>query len=193
MIYPLMEKNDPKKKKSTVGRPRKNETIRERQINIYLKSLVQKEEWRKQASEDKMSLSSWIQYRVEDSLSQNGDGPRYSRKHLIDRNEHLEKSNRALEQDLDVMTKAYQALDRELKTLRVKPFMDPVYQGYRELHRKLVATFREKKRVSYNDLVSVLGINPTDIESLKAVSHQINVLLDCGVLEQDLRYWWWVQ
>ena len=188
-----MEKNNPKKKKSTVGRPRKKETIRERQINIYLKSLVQKEEWRKQASEDKMSLSSWIQYRVEDSLSQNGDGPRYSRKHLIDRNEHLEKSNRALEQDLDVMTKAYQALDRELKTLRVKPFMDPVYQGYRELHRKLVATFREKKRVSYNDLVSVLGINPTDIESLKAVSHQINVLLDCGVLEQDLRYWWWVQ
>ncbi len=188
-----MEKNNPKKKKSTVGRPRKNETIRERQINIYLKSLVQKEEWRKQASEDHMSLSSWVQYRVEDSLSQNGDGPRYSRRHLIDRNEQLEKSNRALEQDLDVMTKAYQALDRELKTLRIKPFMDPVYQGYRELHRKLVATFREKKRVSYNDLVSVLGINPTDIESLKAVSHQINVLLDCGVLEQDLRYWWWVQ
>ena len=193
MLYGLMAKNSPEFETSKIGRPRKNETIRERQINIYLKNLVQKEEWKKQAAEDEMSLSSWIQYRVEDSLSQNGDGPRYSRRLLIDRNEQLEKSNRALEQDLEVMTKAYQALDRELKTFRLKPFMDPVYQGYRELHRKLVATFRENQRISYDDLFSVLGLDPTDIESAKAVSSQIDVLLDYGVIEQDLRCWRWIR
>lgn len=188
-----MKINGPKMKKPNVGRPRKIETIRQRQVNLYLQSMVQKEEWKQLASQEHMSLSSWVQYWVEDSLSKNGDGPRYSRKHLIDRNEHLEKSNRALEQELDVMTKAYQALDRELKTIRIKPFMDPVYQGFRELFRKMVATFREKKRVSYDDLFSSLGLNPSDIESVKAVSYQIDILVNCGVLEQDLRCWRWVK
>lgn len=188
-----MEKNSPKKGKGRVGRPRKSETTAKRQVNIYLQSMVQKEEWTQLASDEHMSLSNWIKYRVEDSLSMNGDGPRYSRKHLIDRNADLEKTNRALEQDLEIKSKAYEALDGELKTIRVRPFMDPVYQGYRELHRKLVATFREKKRVSYADLYSLLGIHPTDIDTIKAVSNQIEILLNCGVIEQDLRYWRWIQ
>lgn len=188
-----MKKNSTEKEKTNVGRPRKSETTAKRQVNIYMQDIVQKEEWKQLASEENMSLSNWIKYRVEDSLNKNGDGPRYSRKHLIDRNAELEKVNRAMEQELEIKTNAYGALDRELKTLRVKPFLDPVYQGYRELHRKLVVIFREKKKVSYDELFSLLDINPTDIETAKAVSNQIDILIDYGVLEQDLRCWRWVK
>ena len=174
-----------------VGRPRKSETTAKRQVNIYLQSMVQKEEWKELASDEHMSLSNRIKYRVEDSLNMNGDGPRYSRKHLIDRNADLEKKYRAMEHEFEIKSKAYEALDRELKILRLTPFMDPVYQGYRELHRKLVATFREKKRVSYGDLFSLLGIHPTDIDTIKAVSNQIENLLNCGVLvDLDLAMQW---
>lgn len=187
-----MESNGPKTSAKKVGRPKKSESTSKRQINVYLPSMVMVEEWRTLALESGVSLSRWVQEHIESSLQQNGEGPRYSRRDLIDRNLVLEEENQKLHQEMAIKSKAYEALDRELQQLRTKPFLDSVYQGYRLLKRELVKTFRERKKISYDELLPVLHVNPRDMDSIKAVNAQIDILLDLGIIEQDLRGWRWI-
>ena len=68
----------PNPKKRPIGRPRKTDSIKDRSIYVYLPSKALVEEWKSQAKEHKQSISKFVQERVEESLSRNGDGARYS-------------------------------------------------------------------------------------------------------------------
>ncbi len=176
-----------------IGRPKKSETTVKRQINVYLPNMVMVEEWKNLAKQSDISLSRWVQEHVETSIQRNGEGSRYSRKDLIDRNMELEKENRNLMQENEMKSKAYEALDRELQNLRTKPFLDPAYQGFRFMNRELVKTFRERKKIGYDELLSILKVNPMEIENVKAINNLIEILVNMGILEQDLRGWRWIK
>jgi len=179
-------------KNRPVGRPRKTETIKERSIYVYLPSKVMVAEWKSLAKENRQSISRFVLERVEGSLRSNGEGARYSRKDLIDRNQTLEEENRALRRDLEIKSKAYGALEKELQVLRIQPFLNPLIESVREIHQDMVKLFRTRKRVKYDELLPGLGVKPTELEVVKGINNQIEVLTKFGLIKPDMHGWRWV-
>ncbi len=149
-------------------------------------------EWKALAKESGQSMSKFVIERVEEVLRKNGEGARYSRKDLIDRSLELERVNKELRKELGIKTKAYEALERELQTLRVQPFLNPVAEGFRQLNKNLVDLFRTRKRVSYDELLPAMGIRPTEIDMVKGINNQIEVLTQYGLIKPDIRGWRWI-
>lgn len=179
--------------KRPVGRPRKSETYVKRSIRVYLPDMAMVGEWKALAKENKQSISKFVIERVEDSIRNNGEGARHSRKDLIDRNINLEQINRELRKDMEIKTKAYEALENELQTLRVQPFLNPMAEGMRRLSKDLIELFTTRKRVSYDELLPALGIKPMDIELVKGINTQIEALTHYGLIKSDLKGWRWLK
>ena len=182
-----------KQKNRGVGRPKKATSYIQRSVKVVLPDMVMLNEWKEMAKGSNLSLSKFVIERVEDSLRQNGDGDRYSRKDLIERNMELEQMVQELQRDLSIKTKAFEALEHELQILRVKPFLGPVMDGERELGQQLIELFRSRKRVSYDELLPLLGVKPMDIELVKGINNQIEALTKYGLITQDLKGWRWVE
>jgi len=187
-----MKENTKEQKKRSPGRPRKSETIKERTVNVYLPEKYMLKEWQKVAAEHKKSLSGFIIERVEESLREQGEGERYTRRDLILRNQKLERENGALRKELELKTKVYEAIDQENKSLRNQPWLDPAHQGYRHFGRELITLLHQRKRISFNELLPALGINPTEMESMKAINNQLTALTEYGLIQQDLKGWKWL-
>ncbi len=186
-----MNKNAPEPQKRSLGRPRKSETIKERTVSVYLPDKLMLNEWKKVATDHQLSLSRFIIERIEESLKQNGDGERYTRRDLIERNQQLEQENGGLRKELELKTKVYEALDRENKNLRSQPWLNPSVEGNLQFSKELISLFKNRKRVLYDDLLPALGIKPTEIDSVKAVNNQLVVLTGYGLITQDLKGWRW--
>ncbi len=188
-----MDKNADDSKKRTRGRPRKSETIKERTVSVYLPDLYMLNEWRKVASEHEMSLSRFIIERIEESLREQGDGERYTRRDLVERNQQLERENGALLKELEMKTKVSDALERENKNLRSQPWLNPDKNERLDFNREIIAMFRSKKRVYFDDFFPALGIKPTDFNLIKAATNQLTILTGYGLITQDLKGWKWVE
>jgi hypothetical protein len=188
-----MQKITGNQQKRSPGRPRKSENIKERTVSVYLPDKYMLNEWKKVAAEHEMSLSRFIIERVEGSLKENGDGDRYTRRDLIERNQQLERENGSLRKELELKTKVYEALDRELKEIRKNEWVAPSNQRLLKLSTDLVILFKTKKRILYDELLPALEIIPTDLDSVKAVNNQIDVLAAYGLVKQDLKGWRWIE
>jgi hypothetical protein len=187
-----MNKNTPEPKKRSLGRPRKSETIKERTVNVYLPEKYMLKEWQQVAAEHKMSLSRFIIERVEDTLKEQGDGERYTRRDLIERNQTLERENGALRKELELKTKVIEALDQENKSLRNQSWLDPKLEGKRRFGRELIQLFHQRKKVTFDELLPALGVKPTEMESMKAINNQLTILTEYGLIQQDLKGWKWL-
>ena len=187
-----MDQNTQEPQKRSRGRSRKSETIKERTVNVYLPDMYLLKEWKKVAAEHKMSLSRFIIERVEDSLKEQGEGDRYTRRDLIERNQKLERENGSLRKELELKTKVYEALDQENKSLRNQPWLDPSHQGFRQFGRQLITLIHQRKRIAFDELLPALGIKPMEMESMKAINHQLTVLTEYGLIQQDLKGWKWL-
>ena len=179
--------------KRGVGRPKKPTTFVQRSIKVILPNMVMMEEWRRIASESDMSLSKFILHHVEDSLRNNGEGEKYSRKDLVDRNIELEHLVLDLQRDVVMKTMAFDALDSELRLLRLKPFMAGSTFGKRELGKELVTLFRSRKHILYDELLSLMGAQPSESDIIKGITNQIEALIRYGLIQQDMKGWRWIE
>ena len=181
------------KKNPGPGRPRKTSTIRERTLSIYLPNMQMVTEWKSLAKEHGQSISKFVIERVEETLRMNGEGPRHTRKELIDRTFDLEKEMKQLQEQHDMKSRAYNALEQELQMLRIQPFINPVAQSMRQINSELIQLFKNKKRVTYEELLPALSIKPTDIDLVKGINNQIEVLTQYGLVKPDLKGWRWIE
>lgn len=175
------------------GRPKKPTSVNQRTTNVYFPTIEMKEEWKAVARANNQSISKFIIERVEESLRLNGEGPRYTRKDLIDRNTQLEKENEMLRKDLEIKDLAYKVLDQELKVLRSQPFLTPIEAGHRQLSQEFINLLRERKRIKYDELLPLLHIKPTDQNLVKTINQQIELLTHFGLIKSDLKGWKWIE
>ena len=182
-----------KEKPGKAGRPKKPTSVNKRSTNIYFPTLEMKEEWKAVAKAKNQSISKFIIDRVEESLRLNGDGPRYTRKDLIDRNMQLERENEILRKDLEIKGLAFKVLDQELKILRSQPFLNPIDESHRQLNQDLISLLRDRKRVKYDEILPLLHIRPTDQMSVKNLNHQIELLVHFGIIRSNFKGWTWIE
>lgn len=178
--------------KSGTVNPPKTETSKARHVHVYLPNILMKEEWTAAAKEAKMPLSKFIVETVEETLRNEGKGPRYSRIDLVNRVEGLERENEKLKDELTMKSRAYKTLDQEIRGLRLHVFQHPEESGLKKLDKDLIELFKEKKKLTYNEILPTLGIKPTEMDLVTSLQNELKLMMEFGLIKAMYRGWRWV-
>ena len=178
-------------KKEGCGRQKKSTSYIQRSVRVILPNMVRANEWKQLAKDSNLSMSKFIIKHVEESLERNGTDPQSSRRELVHQILDLQWEIRKLNQELEIKTRAYDALNAELKIIRIQPWMMPTEEGLRETFKNLIDLFRIQKRVMYHELLPALGVKPTDLDMVKGINTQIEILTKFGLIGSDLQGWRW--
>ncbi len=180
------------KVKQSKGRPKKSTSYIQRSVRVILPDMIRVKEWKDLAKKSNLSMSKFIMKHVENSLDFTGEDENTSRKALLKQNQTLQHELQLLKQDLELKSRAYEALDSELTTMRNRPWMTPMEEGMRVIARNLTALFETRKRINYNELLPLLGVKPTDTVLVQGINRQIDTMIYFGLVESDFRGWRWL-
>jgi len=171
----------------------KTKTIKKRAIYVYLPSLEMAEDWKRRAAKAGTSISRYVTERVQDSIRrEEGEEGYLSRLDLITRLRESEEEVKRLRDDNRLLRKLVDNLDRELKRYRTMPFTLETFEGVRGFERDLVELLRRRKgRLSEDEILSGLGIDPADVDLVKGVARQLQALEAYGLVEFVGRGWRW--
>jgi hypothetical protein len=170
----------------------KTKTIKQRAIYVYLPSLEMVDEWKQRANKTGTSISKFVIERVEDSIRrEEGEEGYTSRLALIEQLGKQEDELKKLREDNRLLRRLVDNLDEELKRYRAQPFLDEGYQGVRSFDRELVQLLKKGEQLGDEEILAQLNIDPSDVDRVKAVSSQLNVLESYGLLEFRGRGWRW--
>ncbi|MCW4020903.1 MAG: hypothetical protein NWF14_06725 [Candidatus Bathyarchaeota archaeon] len=168
----------------------KTDTIKKRAIYVYLPSQEMASRWKELAEKQGTSISKFVSEHVENSLRQD-ESSYLSRSFLIEENRKLregleekEKRNRHLELLVD-------KLEEDLRRYRAQLFLDEGFTGVRRYDRKLIEILREPGVHGNEEILSRLGVKPTEHETIKAVSKQLENLQSYGLVKSTPRGWAW--
>lgn len=171
----------------------KTETIKERAIYVYLPSVEQKERWEEHAKRQGVSISKFVAEHVEDSLRQVEDSSYKSSgellKEVMESKGHLDKVTK----EKRVLEVAIERLEEELRRYRAQPFLDEDFVGVRRYQKELIDILKNSITVSDEGILSRLGIDPSELEAIKAVSKQLENLEAYGLVQSSPRGWRWVK
>ena len=170
----------------------KTETIKDRTVYVYLPSLEMVEDWKRRAEKAGVSLSKFIIERVEDSIRrEDGEEGYFSRAELIRRLRDAEEELKKLREENRLLRKLVENLDGELKRYRAQPFLDEHFEGVRTFDKELIELLKKSGTISEDEILARLGIDPADVELVKAVSRQLEVLERYDLVEFTGKRWRW--
>ncbi len=177
-------------KKETDRGEGKTATIKKRRVEIYLPTVQTLERWKKLASDQHLPLSKFVFEHVEESLKN------YTQTHnqivLLERIKTLEQENKQLHQENRMKTKAIENLEVELQHLRRKAFTQLNYTGIRQYEKELIQLLQTRKQIQNDELLRRLNINPTNIETVKAITRQLDNLEAYGLIKPIPGGWKWI-
>jgi len=168
---------------------RKTETIKKRRVDVYLRSLEQKEAWNRYANEKGLPLSKLIFSVMENHmhpLEKARDDPYTIQKvlKLTDQNQELSKEVERLRKLLDTQ-------EEELRRHRSQPLQKAKLIRYDALIDVLKST---PQGLSFKSILENLGIPEDDDEAVGTVTASLNTLLDqYRIVDYDPRskLWMW--
>jgi len=167
----------------------KTDTIKQRAIYVYLPSIETANRWKKIADDEKISISKFVMEHVENSLNQVKD--HIPRAELIKNLQKIKEENDELRKQNKMLNKVVDSLDEELRSLRLKSFLDPVGDGIRRYEGDLIDLFRRRKFVRNDEILDVLNIDVSDSDSIKAINKQIENLQRYGLIKVVAGGWKW--
>ena len=175
----------------------KTETIKERAIWVYAPTIEQRKQWKKIAKQNGISLSKWIVQTIEDSLIELDEKVK-TRKDIEKENKDLRKEISELEVKLRQVTIVRDNLEKEIRKYRAEPFITTSFGGIRQYNKELIKIIRNAKGVEgkmryidNDEILSRLGINTNETESIKSISNQLSQLEAYGVIESSTKGWRW--
>jgi predicted RND superfamily exporter protein len=170
----------------------KTATIKERSLYVYLPSQEMVSSWKDMAEKAGLSISKFIVDRVEDSVrAEESKGGYASRIELLQKMSDMEEELKNLRKENSMLKVVADNFDKELKKYRAMPFLEEKFQGVREFDRQLIDLL--KKGGIYRDdyILSSLNIRSNDVELIKAVDRQLQILESYGLLEYTANGWRW--
>jgi hypothetical protein len=164
--------------------------IKNRVIYVYPK-LPQAEKWKDSAEKQGMTLSRFVMEHVENSMRQEEDDSYQSRAALSKRIRELEEDLTEARKEARMMRIVADKLEKENRNLRTAPFLDEGFQGVRQYEKELVELLMQGRRLKDDEILSELGIDRSDTESVKAVSNQLISLEAYGLVKTTAHGWMW--
>ncbi len=175
----------------------KTETIKKRAIWVYAPTLEQREQWDSIAKNNGMPLSKWIVHTIEDSILEPADESK-SKKDIEEENKNLRKEIYELQSRLRQVTIIRDNLEREIRRYRAEPFLDTSFEGVRQYNKELISLLRNAKAVDgknrfvdNDEILSRLGVDFSETNSVKAISSQLSRLEGYGLIVSGTKGWRW--
>ncbi|MEM2182792.1 MAG: hypothetical protein QXQ62_01485, partial [Candidatus Bathyarchaeia archaeon] len=170
----------------------KTETIKERTVYIYLPSLEMVEDWKRRAERAGVSLSKFVIERVLDSIRrEDGEEGYLSRADLIKRLRDAEEEVKRLREENRLLRRLVENLDNELRRYRAASFLEEHFEGVRRFDKELIELLRGGGVYNDEEILARLNIDPSNADLVKAVSKQLELLEEYGLVEFTGRGWRW--
>ena len=170
----------------------KTETIKQRSIYVYLPSHDMVQRWKTLAKNSGTSISKFVAEHVENSLREEEAEYKY-RSTLIEENRTLSETLNEKERRIGHLELLVEKLEQDLRQYRAQMFTDEEFTGVRSYDKKLVELLREPGVHDTDSILSRLGIKPSEVDSIKAVSKQLELLQSYGLVKATPRGWSWVE
>jgi predicted nuclease with TOPRIM domain len=160
-----------------------------RRWEIYFPSEEFLEKWKERAKAARMPLSKWIFETVEAHM----DGDMITAQELARDLETLRDQNRSLRRELDNAKAELERQRTESFKLKNEILLQPVPQGVVQLNERIVEILKSGGTWSSQDLLKELDVNPSDIEAIQIVTHQLQMLQDFDLVSEGTRGGWkWI-
>lgn len=175
----------------------KTKTTRKRSITIYPPIQEMKDKWFKIAKKERLSVSNFIIEVVEEYIQRKEgfsakDELSKNLQNLTEQNERLRTENIKLSKKVDMLNLLTDRYENQLVKYKNKTFIENgKFEGVREYQQNLIELFKQKSSIAEDEIVDLLHIDPHDVETLKAISKQIEHLQDYGVVEKIRGGWRW--
>jgi len=177
---------------------KKTNTTRKRAVTLYLPTEEMKENWYNIARKKRgMSVSYFVIEVVEDYLQKNRE---FSTKEdisselemVVRKNKKLQLENADLQKKVDMLNLLTERYEKQLMGYRNKTFIEnDKFDGVRKYQQTLIELFKRKSSVYEDELIDLLHIDPSDGNTLKAISKQIEYLEDYGLIQPIRGGWKW--
>jgi len=169
----------------------KTESISDRRVDVYLGTIERKERWTELATEEGESLSKFVQQCVEYAIERGG--PDFAElgersKEIQELTEEVNELRKEVEQKDIVIDK----LQTDLQRHRLEPFTEDDFEGVREYDRELIGILQGADRITGDELVQRLDIDPSETELMQAIDSQLQQLEDYGLIDSTAKGWRWV-
>jgi len=178
----------------------KTETCLKRAVTVYPRSFEQKERWKSYAENRGMKLSAFVIGAVEAAIAPDSEADPISVKDLQKQIDQLREEIVELRKEKEVYKKLYETQDKELRRYRAEPFLKEEFEGVRRYNKELVETLRSSRRsdrghkvLSNDELLSKLGIDPSESDAVKSIYNQLENLGGYGLVKLTAKGWRWIE
>ena len=104
----------------------------------------------------------------------------------------LEQEVSDLRKDVKQKDIVIEKLQTDLKRYRLQPFIEEDYEGVRQYDRELIDLLQEADRITGDELVRRLDVDPTQTDLMKGIDRQLQQLEDYGLIANTPKGWRWV-
>ena len=177
-----------------IGKGPKGKTIRERSVFVYLPSEETAKTWKELSDKAGCSISKFVIEHVENSLLQEQEKEGYApRAVLLDELRRLREEIREIQKQNKMLNTVVERQDEELRYNRMKQvdIADKVFDGNRMLESRLVEEFIRRTEIRKENVLDILGVKPSDGETVKSVDRQIEILERYKLLKDMGGKWRW--
>ncbi len=164
-----------------------SKNIMEKRVDVYLNSPEQKERWKEKADEKDLSLSKFVQFAVEEYISNEEIGEPNKAQKIA----QLENEVQSLTQENERLERVIDTYKDELQEYKKMQFSDKDKSGKRNYSPKLVEKIREDSPVNEDEILRHLNISPSDGDNVSWVSSQLELLAEYGLVEYTGDGWRW--
>ena len=98
-----------------------------------------------------------------------------------------------MSEDNRILRIAFNRLDNELKSYRIKPFLEENYEGIRKYDKNLLNVLKEQKFLKYDEILDRLKIDPNNTDIVKGISNQLENLEGYGLIKKTSKGWRWIE
>ena len=178
--------------KKTRGRPDQGKlaTLKKRSVYIYLDTEEMVGQWKAEAEKNKLSLSRWVTFVVDDHLLKKRDG--------MTRGEALEKEiqdakneNASLKEKLAESEAALKRTEMTVADYRERLANPLISKADSDMTDRVIRMLVENKTVEVDQLPILLKVDVKDSEAMRRVHESTRLLKSLGLIETDIFEWRW--
>ena len=103
----------------------------------------------------------------------------------------LQEENLDLQKRCKMLDTVVERLENELRDYRVRPFVDDTF-GVRQYQSELINLFKRRGVVRKDEILTSLGIEPSDSVMIKGIRKQISGLEEYGIIKDVGARWKWM-
>ena len=157
---------------------------------MYLPSSEEKARWEELAKGAGMPLSKFVIEIVNNALAD--DEEFKPRGELTKEITALRKEVREIRDELKLKSIVLDKYEAELKRYRSAAFLEDSFEGVRKHSKDLVDLLKRAGTIDNYKILETLGIDPTDSDLVKAISHQLEDMEAYGMISTTSKGWKWL-